>query len=543
MIHATFRAPALTAAGADPTARTITGVAVPYGVPGIVASGDTVIFEPGSLDPAARPIALRDHDRTRPIGVVVDAVDHGPTLDATMRVSRTADGDEALVLAADGALPAFSVGADPTDYHFDADGVMHVVAADWQELSLLTFGAYRTARVASVTAQQGEPNMPTVTATVDPVDPELDPELAPELDPELDPDTATDDPPETVEAGARPVPITAGRRPGRLTVPAHPYAAVGLRDISRMLNAAAADPRTAAHVRRIMTSPGSVASPVSAALVDVTLVGTNNVGPMQRPGYQAELVEIVTHGSPTIEVLRQGDLERGDFPNKTFNQWTLTPQVALQTAEKAEIFSAPVAIGPVSVPVQTWATGNDLSQQLLDFGSPSFVEDYIRAAGVDYAEVSNLYAVTALLAAATPATVAAGATFIDVVGALFGALNVNKVPAGGFFLAVSWDQWVTMIGVKEADGPAFWNGSISFGNFLPTTDAGGLSIYVESSLPAGTYLLGMRAAATWYDLPGTPFSLRAVNVGQLGLDVGVYGYGALGVQYPFALAKATVPPV
>jgi hypothetical protein len=128
-----------------------------------------------------------------------------------------------------------------------------------------------------------------------------------------------------------------------------------------------------------------------------------------------------------------------------------------------------------------------------------------------------------------------------VVGALFGALNVNKVPAGGFSLAVSWDQWVNMIGVTVNDGPAFWNGSISFGEMLPHADAGGLSIYVESSLPVGTYLLMQRSAATWYDLPGTPFSLRAINVGQLGLDVGVYGYGAVGVQYPYALVKATVP--
>ena len=63
------------------------------------------------------------------------------------------------------------------------------------------------------------------------------------------------------------------------------------------------------------------------------------------------------------------------------------------------------------------------------------------------------------------------------------------------------------------------------------------------NMPAKTALLYQSNAATWYDLPGTPFTLRAINVGQLGLDIGVYGYGALGVQYQGAIVKTTVPDV
>jgi hypothetical protein len=126
-------------------------------------------------------------------------------------------------------------------------------------------------------------------------------------------------------------------------------------------------------------------------------------------------------------------------------------------------------------------------------------------------------------------------------GKLMAGLDPTKVPAGGLFLAVSWDVWVGMMGVTVNDGPAFWSGDIAFGSMLPTANAGGLSIIVSTALPAATYLLGLRNGATWYDLPGTPFSLRAINVGQLGLDVAVYGYGALGVQYPGSLVTTTVP--
>jgi hypothetical protein len=543
-ITATFLGSVVAAGAVETGARTIAGIAVPYNVAGVVSSGDTVVFHPGSLDANARPIALRDHDRARPIGVVVATADGPEAMQATIRASRTRDGDDALVLAADGALPAFSVGANPTAYHYDDQGVLHVTAADWQELSLLTFGAYTAARVSTVTATQpGAPMEPDDdTTTDDQVDDQVD---------DTD-DEQTDDGDPTVEviveaAGRVPVLAGAGRaaRHPAAHRPAggrHPYAGVGIADLSRVLLAASAgDPRAAQTARAVLASPGGHVSSINAALVDVTLVGTNNVGPQQRPGYQAELVDIVTHGSPLVEVIRQGDLQRGDYPTKTFNSWIKTPQVALQSGEKVEINSTPVQILPTSVPVQTWATGNDLSQQLLDFGAPSFVEDYIRAAGIDYAEVIELYAATALLAAAVPATTVAGDGFLAVLGKLFGGLDPTKVPAGGLFLAVSWDVWVSMVGIKTDDGPAFWNGTISFGDILPTANASGLSIIVSTSLPARTYLLGLRNAATWYDLPGTPFSLRAINVGQLGLDVGVYGYGALGVQYPGALVKTTVP--
>jgi hypothetical protein len=122
-----------------------------------------------------------------------------------------------------------------------------------------------------------------------------------------------------------------------------------------------------------------------------------------------------------------------------------------------------------------------------------------------------------------------------------GALKRAPSPPGGLFLAMSYDQGVGLIGVPRDEGPAFWDGNVSFGSFTPTVNVGGLSAFVDPNLPARTYLLGQRQGATWYDLPGTPFNLRAVNVGLLGLDIAVYGYGALGVQYPGAFTKTTVP--
>jgi hypothetical protein len=281
---------------------------------------------------------------------------------------------------------------------------------------------------------------------------------------------------------------------------------------------------------------------VQAALTDVTMVGTNNVAAMYRPAYQAEIIDIVSHGSPLVNVLRQGDLTNGDFPNKTYVKWDLSPQVALQATEKAEVNTSPAKLSVVNVPVQSWATGNDISRQTLDLGPPSFVEEWERAAGVDYADTIEAYAATTLVAAATNVTTLLADTFIGVVQKLFAALNPALVPEGRLFLAVAYDIGAGLIGVPQTAGPAFWGGNISLSTYLPSTEMGGLTVIISPKLAARTYLLGLTNAATWYDAPGVPYTLQAVNVGRLGLDISIYGYGALGVQFPAALVK-TVQPI
>jgi len=535
------------AAGAT-GARTVGGLAVPWGVPGRVADGRTVVFDPGSLDAAARPVALRDHDRGRAVGRVVDAVDTGAGIDATVRLApQVPDADQVLALAADGVPLMFSVGATPTDADYDADGTLHVRAGTWDELSILTFGAFGGAtvdRVAAAATTGG--TMPPDLLTLD--DDESTPD-EPDAPPEPDPDAP--DPADGAEhVTLEPVTAAAGFRPFRRAAAAraHPFAGVDLATLSRYIAAAAtsADPRIVGHVQRVLTSPGARAfpldAPIAAALTDVTLVGTNNVGAAYRPGYQAELVDIVSHGSPAVDMVRQGNLERGDYPNKTFNKWTKVPTVALQSAEKVAINTTPVQIVPTAVPVQTWATGNDISQQALDFGSPSFIDDYIRAAGVSYASVIDTYAVTALLAAATDVPTVLGDKLPVIIGKLFAALNPANVPAGPMVMLVSWDLGAGAMGIVGQDNaPVFWDGTVNFGSFTPSVDMGGLTVQVDPNMPANTAILMLANAATWYDLPGTPFSLRAINVGQLGLDVAVYGYGALGVQYQGAIVKTTVP--
>ena len=63
---------------------------------------------------------------------------------------------------------------------------------------------------------------------------------------------------------------------------------------------------------------------------------------------------------------------------------------------------------------------------------------------------------------------------------------------------------------------------------------------VDPNLPAKTMIAGSTQAATVYKSAGAPADIRVVDVSLLGLDVGVYGYVAVTVEYPGAISVMTL---
>ena len=133
--------------------RTITGIALPYNTEATVSGGQTVSFLPGSLPTEGKaPKLYMSHDASQAIGLVTERTDDEEAMYFTAKVSTTALGDEALILAADGVLDSVSVGVNPTKFTFNEDGVMIVEAADWQELSLVPQPAFSGATITDVAA-------------------------------------------------------------------------------------------------------------------------------------------------------------------------------------------------------------------------------------------------------------------------------------------------------------------------------------------------------------------------------------------------------
>ena len=133
--------------------RTITGIALPYNVEATVSGGQVVSFMPGSLPTDGKaPKLYMSHDSTQAIGLVTERADSPEAMYFTAKVSTTALGDEALILAADGVLDSVSVGVNPTKFTYNEDGVMIVEAADWMELSLVPQPAFSGATITDVAA-------------------------------------------------------------------------------------------------------------------------------------------------------------------------------------------------------------------------------------------------------------------------------------------------------------------------------------------------------------------------------------------------------
>jgi HK97 family phage prohead protease len=151
-----FTAPSVNidAAASDGTpSRTISGIAVPYGVPATVSDGTEVIFEEGSLPiEGKKPRLYMNHDANQAIGIVTERVDTEEGMMFTAKISKTAAGDEALQLALDGVLDSVSVGVNPTKTRANKDGSITVLAADWIELSMVPVPAFAGAVITDIAA-------------------------------------------------------------------------------------------------------------------------------------------------------------------------------------------------------------------------------------------------------------------------------------------------------------------------------------------------------------------------------------------------------
>lgn len=140
------------AAGETPT-RTISGIAVPYGVSATVSDGTQVQFAPGSLpvDDKA-PKLLMYHDSSRPVGLVTSRTETPQGMLFTAKIADTAAGNEALQLAKEGVLDNVSVGVDVLTSSRQDDGTMVITSAVMRELSLVPIPAFSGATITDVAA-------------------------------------------------------------------------------------------------------------------------------------------------------------------------------------------------------------------------------------------------------------------------------------------------------------------------------------------------------------------------------------------------------
>ena len=181
MIHFVNVPITLDASAGEDAPKTITGIAVPWApVSATVMDGTKVSFARGAFDLDMKaPKLLENHDMSQLRGVVSSLADMPEGLGFTATFAKTGAAADAIELVKAGAYDSVSVGAVPTKFKYDKNGVMVVSKADLVEISLVAQPAFKDAVITEIAASEPEEDATEPT----PTDSEEEPEVATQENP------------------------------------------------------------------------------------------------------------------------------------------------------------------------------------------------------------------------------------------------------------------------------------------------------------------------------------------------------------------------
>jgi HK97 family phage prohead protease len=142
----------ITITAADTNKRTISGTIVSWNEAGNTSAGKTV-FTKDSIDFSKPVKLLLEHDKTRPLGKLIDITANDQGLEGTFKLAKTFAADDALEEAATGLRDGFSVGV-MVDAWDNKDGAMVISKSSLSEVSLVADPAIASARVERVVATE-----------------------------------------------------------------------------------------------------------------------------------------------------------------------------------------------------------------------------------------------------------------------------------------------------------------------------------------------------------------------------------------------------
>ena len=351
------------------TPRTISGVAVPWGVVATVADGTRVKFERGSLPVTGKkPKLLKYHDDMQPVGIVTGRLDTEKGMMFTARISATSEGNDMLELIKDEAVDAVSVGVNPVEYSFDDEGTMVISRGDWVELSLVTAPAFKGATITEVAATEGKSNEQELQPMTD--------KIASAANVAEAPATA----PTAALNFAEP-----RRVPGRL-----PSAAEYVSAFVRGGDSFAA-------VNRLIADHQAYHNPVEAAAGDET---TSNAPGLLPVSILGPVYDNINYLRPVVSAI--GARAMPSF-GATFIRPEITTHtsVAQQSAQLDALSSTTMVVSSNTVTKLTFGGTVRVAEQLGDWSDPAFVNIVLQDLANQYADQTDNYAADQLLSNST----------------------------------------------------------------------------------------------------------------------------------------------
>jgi HK97 family phage prohead protease len=500
---------------ADTNKRTISGKIVTWDEQGSTSAGLTV-FEKDSIDFSKPVKLLLEHERTKPLGKLVDITATDTGLEATFRLAKTFSADDALEEAATGLRDGFSVGVKINEWK-NVEGVLRIQKSSLQEVSLVTEPAIDSARVAEVAASETPENSEATAEETTTKENKVS-EITSEAP------IAT----EAVEATQAPV-VTANYM--AYTKP-------------RVDTNVTAGQYAAAQIRAIQ---GDTDARDLIAALQIATTGENTG--MVPPNYLRDVIGIIDSSRPFID-----SIERAPLPPSGLKIYTpvLGAQAIVgETAEGAEFASQDTAVTFQEDTIVKFAGANVINVELLDRSDPSFLDLLVRELAASYAQKTDAYAARI---AADGADSSTGATlYKSIADGIADSYNVMRMtpskllvaPSGGY---VNID-FANILGAVDgsqrplfaAAAPQNAAGLVSQGSTNGTI--AGLDLVVDPNYTGNTgnakVALVYPSQAMRFHESGT-FEIRANIVANGRVEIGLYGYVAVVNRYPTAFRKLDI---
>jgi HK97 family phage prohead protease len=494
--------------------RTITGIALPYNVEATVSGGQVVSFLPGSLPTEGKaPKLYMSHDASQAIGLVTERSDDDEAMYFTAKVSTTALGDEALVLAADGVLDSVSVGVNPTKFSYNEDGVMIVEAADWMELSLVPQPAFSGATItdvaASIPTSEDEISNNTETAPDEPEPTESE-----------ETEVSETPAPEVIQASAlfaQPKRKFAMPSAGEYLAAMHAGGDT-FANVNAAYKEAVRDQQTA-----LQAAAGDVLTTDTPGLLPVPVLGP--------------LFQDLNFVRPVVSAF--GARSMPNTPSKTFVRPTITTHTSAATQTEGSAVSATtMVIASNTVTKATVAGQVTLTMQDMDFTDPAAMNLILNDLAGEYLIATDNIAADALVAGKTASgstwTVTAGDP-TSLINSLYDAAREIAEDSNYFptHLCVSPDVWEKLGAQLDANKRPVLGyttngvlGQNSLGRVgglgYNSMDVMGLTLVVDNNFAASTMLVTYAPGFEIYEAQQGVLSIA--NPSTLSRTFSYYGY-------------------
>jgi HK97 family phage prohead protease len=502
--------------------RTVSGVAVPYGVAATVSDGTKVIFEAGSLPTEGKaPKLYVNHDSEQAVGIVTERVETAEGMMFSARFSKTSRAEEALQLSLDGVIDSVSVGVNPTKFKIQDDGTMLVQAADWLELSLVTGRpAFADAVITQVAASEPE-SIPQDEAEISNIKLEVL---------EQEKENMSEETPIEAAIPTSPVVFAESKREFKMPSAGEYLAAMHIGgDTYRKVNAA------------FQEAARKGQSAIEAVSQDLT---SDTPGLLPVP-VLGPVFQNYNFMRPTVSAFGTRAMPQGSGISFTRPSISTPTASGVQSTQGTAVTSQTMVLAANTVTRQTVAGSIQIAQQTMDFTDPAAMNVILSDLAGQYLKQSNDIAIDYLVsqkqASGYTWTVTAGDVSTLITGIYGCAENIsattNLFPT---HLVCSVDVWKKLGSqVDDVNRPVFpaigapgLIGQNTLGAGSAASWSGmnplGLEIVVDGSAAAGTMLVVHAPAVEFYEAQQ---GMRSVEVPDLlARTFSYYGYFATFVQ-------------